>query len=160
MDMVCTGHDSRTQLLDPIEHMKVDDQVEKLQQKIKLLLSDCERSIGLSEHLQATLTGQGAASKMLSYYPKLCRAAKCWPEAFAGCRLLLTTNSACRTSPSQLLQAGLRILQLMKVSQIFLGISSPGLKKDMVKDELRVQECFAGVPWILLPASIQQALQV
>ncbi|KAK9850465.1 hypothetical protein WJX84_007216 [Apatococcus fuscideae] len=57
------------------------------------------------------------------------------------------------------LTTGLRILQLMKVSRIFLGISSPSVRKYMLADEAKVRECFAGIPSGLLPSPVQQALE-
>ncbi|KAK9820719.1 hypothetical protein WJX74_002690 [Apatococcus lobatus] len=63
------------------------------------------------------------------------------------------------TLAQPVLTTGLRILQLMKVSRIFLGISSPSVRKYMLADEAKVRECFAGIPSGLLPSPVQQALE-
>lgn len=148
------------QPMDPFLQQKMRDRVALIMQRVLHLLQRCEEIVMPKEQLIGVLTGPGAVERILSYYPQLCQAADCWPEAFEDCRQLLITRSDCLDLPATILLSGLRILQLMKMSRIFLGVSSPSLQKLMLQDDARVRECFEGIPSRLLPSPIKDALKV
>ena len=146
--------------MDPFLQQKMLEEVKSIMQRISNWLGECKELLPSGEQLTKILIQPGAAERLVKYYSLLCQAASCWPEAFEGCRQLVIHRSDCHSLPGSILSSGLRIVQLMKVSRMLLGISSPSLQRHMLKDEARIRECFAGIPSQLLPRTIQMALEV